>query len=452
MADNIDRDAISDAAESAGAEMYSTIPSSGEGTALLADAEGGESPTLVSDKTWPIPDGAPPPTGTIFSSAMNLAACALGASMLSLPYAMMISGPIVAMQFIGIFAVMAFISAQAVVNAGLRCNKSSYDDIIRHYFGPVQGLVAEILLAVALMVAAISYIVGLADLLPKMLPIPSCVGRDSLIIITLIILFPVTLIGNLAAFGPASAIAAAGCYMQAAALVMQLFTSKEWESPPTETWESVNLGGLVYSMPMICFVYAFHYVLTETLCELRNATRMRMALVNATTIAIQIGCYIPVALAGFLIYSGKNITTNAVEGLPPGSIAGFIATWSIGGLLLITYSLFIIPLRQKLEKKLYGSLTSSMRDVKRIALAAALNIFVGGAALSLPDLGLANSLAGGCIALIMFFFPGRLMVRFQNEKEFEDRDPLRLVIGGTFVFFGGLICLVGLFGNLVFDF
>eukprot|EP00178_Gracilaria_changii_P012367 TRINITY_DN34_c0_g1_i2.p1 TRINITY_DN34_c0_g1~~TRINITY_DN34_c0_g1_i2.p1 ORF type:complete len:451 (+),score=66.60 TRINITY_DN34_c0_g1_i2:4331-5683(+) len=450
MADTTDK-IIPDAAEAAGAEMYSSIPSSGEGTALL-DAESGRSETLVSDKTWPIPGDAPTPTGTIFSSAMNLAACALGASMLSLPYAMMISGPIVAMQFIGIFAVMAFISAQAIVNAGLRCGKSSYDDIVRHYFGFGQGLVAEILLAVALIVAAISYIVGLADLLPKMLPIPSCVVRDSLILITLIVLFPVTLIGNLAAFGPASAIAAAGCYLQAAALVMQLFTNKEWETPPPETWESVNLGGLIYSLPMICFVYAFHYVLTETLCELRNSTRMRMALVNATTIGIQIGCYIPVALAGYLIYSGKGITTNVLEGLPSGSFAGFVATWSIGGLLLITYSLFIIPLRQKLEKKLFGSLTSSMRDVKRIGLAAVLNLFVALAAVSLPDLGLANTLAGGCIALIMFFFPGRLMVRFQSEKDFEERDPLRLVIGGTFVFFGGLICLVGLFGNLIFKF
>lgn len=285
-----------------------------------------------------------------------------------------------------------------------------------------------------------------------MLPIPSCFGRDVLIMLTLVLLYPVTLVGNLAAFGPASAIAAGGCYLQAAALVLQLFTNGEWESPDDSTWESVNLGGLVYSLPMICFVYAFHYVLTETLCELQNSTRMRMALVNATTIGIQIGCYIPVAIAGYLIYSGKGITTNVLEKLPAGSLAGFVATWSIGGLLLITYSLFIIPLRQKLEKKIFGSLTESIKDPKRLFLAATLNVFVAIAALLLPDLGLANTLAGGCIALIMFYFPGRLMVRFQSDLPFEYRDPLRLVIGGIFVFFGVLICFVGLFGNLIFSF
>lgn len=79
---------------------------------------------------------------------------------------MMISGPFVALVYLLVFGIMAFFAAQAVVNAGLRCKKSSYGDIVRHYFGPVQGTVAEVLLAVALMVAAISYIVGLADLLP----------------------------------------------------------------------------------------------------------------------------------------------------------------------------------------------------------------------------------------------------------------------------------------------
>lgn len=125
--------------------------------------------SAISNVTWagePESEGAPEKTGSVFSSAMNLAACALGASMLSLPYTMMISGPIVALEFLVLFAIMAIFAAQAVVNAGLRCQKSSYGEIVRHFFGPVQGTIAEVLLSVALIVAAISYIVGLVDLLP----------------------------------------------------------------------------------------------------------------------------------------------------------------------------------------------------------------------------------------------------------------------------------------------
>lgn len=281
-----------------------------------------------------------------------------------------------------------------------------------------------------------------------------CLTRTTRIVCVLGVLYSATLISSLAAFGPASAIAAAGCYLQALALVAQLFTASgdaAWTAPPADVWVSVNLGGLLYSFPMICFVYAFHYVLTDTLAELQNPTRMRMALVNASTVGIMLGCYIPVAVAGYLAYSGKGIPTNVLAGLAPGSSTAFIAKWSIGALLLITYALFIIPLRRKIET-MTGGLTSEMKSPRRMAIAAVLNLFVCITAVSLPDLGLANTLAGGCIALIMFFFPGRLMVRYQMDLPFEDRDPLRLGIGYIFVFFGSLICLIGLFGGMIFDF
>lgn len=86
--------------------------------------------------------------------------------MLSLSYTMMLSGPVVSLLFLFVFALMAIQAAQAVVNAGLRSKKSSYGAIVRYYFGPWQGTIVEILLSIALIVAAISYIVGLVDLLP----------------------------------------------------------------------------------------------------------------------------------------------------------------------------------------------------------------------------------------------------------------------------------------------
>lgn len=417
---------------------------------------------ISTNLTWagePEAPGAPEKNATIFAASMNLAACALGASMLSLPYTMMISGPIVALQFLIFFAIMAFFAAQAVVNAGLRSKKSNYADIVRHYFGSVQGTIADVLLAIALIVAAISYIVGLVDLLPDLIPFTAFLSRTMRIILILICLFPVTLIGSLAVFGPASAFAVAGCYIQAFALVLQLFTASSkpdgtpaWTSPAPAVWSAVSLPGLIYSMPMICFVYAFHYVLTDTLGELETPTRMRMAKVNFISIAMMLGCYFPVALSGYLVLSGDNIPTNVLTALAAGSPAAFIAKLSIGALLLITYSLFIIPLRRKLEIICFASLTESMKSPKRIMVAAFLNAFVCIASIGLPDLGLANTLAGGCIALIMFFFPGRLMLRHQLDLPFENRDPLRMGIGGIFVFSGTLICLVGLFGNMIFNF
>lgn len=283
----------------------------------------------------------------------------------------------------------------------------------------------------------------------KMIPVLQHVSRNALIVITLATLFPFTLISNLASFGAASGLAVFGCYVQAGALLAQLFTQSDWEVPPRSVWYSVDMGGLLYCMPMTCFVYAFHYVLTETLCELKHSTRKRITVVDMSTICIQIGCYLPMAIAGYLAYSGKNIPTNVLEGLPAGSTSVVIARWSIGGLLLVTYSLFIIPLRQKLEKKLYGILTSSMSDPRRVGAVVALNVSVGIAAVSLPNLGLANSVAGGCIALIMLFYPGRMMLLGIEGERGGWKQWARKTVGVVFALMGVLICFVGIFGKII---
>lgn len=79
---------------------------------------------------------------------------------------MMISGPVISLEFLIIFGIMAFVAAQAIVRAGLQARRSSYSAIVQHFFGFVPGVLVDILLSTALLVAAISYIVGLSDLLP----------------------------------------------------------------------------------------------------------------------------------------------------------------------------------------------------------------------------------------------------------------------------------------------
>lgn len=281
------------------------------------------------------------------------------------------------------------------------------------------------------------------------MPFISCLSRNTLIFSILVLLFPMTLISSLAAFGAASFFAAAGCYVQALALIVNLAVQSDWKVPAESVWVGINPFGVLYSQPMICFVYAFHYVLTDTLTELENPTRMRMTMVNLTTVLIMIGCYVPVAIAGYLAFSGENIQDNLLAQLPTGPVS-IIAKLSIAALLLITYSLFIIPLRRKLEEA-SGGLTAGMKDPKRIVIAGVLLLVVATISVALPNLGLANALAGGCIALVMFFFPGRLMLQSQLDLPLEQRDPLRIGIGGIFIFFGSLICFMGLFGPILID-
>lgn len=394
---------------------------------------------------------APAKTGTIISSAMNLAACALGASMLSLPYAMMVAGPIPALTLLVLFAVVSYFTAEAVVNAGIRCRKSSYADIVRYYFGDVQGAVCDILLSVALAVAAISYIVGLRDLLPNLIPQLANVSSATRVIGVLAVLYPVTLISSLAVFGPVSMFAATGCYIQAIALVIQYMTSDTGATVTSAKLTNFDFQGLLFCLPMVCFVYAFHYVLTDTLSEVSNPTPERMSKISFTTIAILILCYLPVAISGYLSTTGVCGSSNLLNCFGQGSLTITIANWSIGLLLFLTYSLFIIPLRRKLENVFYGEQTTSMFAPKRLVIAAGLMTTIAIISITLKDLGLANTLAGGCIALVMFYFPGALMWRMEMDVPVDQRDRKNLIFGGIFMFIGLLVCSMGFFGSILFS-
>lgn len=278
------------------------------------------------------------------------------------------------------------------------------------------------------------------------------------IIYCLLALYPITMVGSLAAFGPASSFAVAGCYIFAVSLLLQAFNAPGlWKTPSLSVWTSFSLSGLVFSLPMICFVYAFHYVQTDTLSELQNPTFSRMRAVNLNTVAILFICYIFVSLCGYLLQSGgvprnANISSNILNDLPQSSTSVLLAKWSIGSLLLITYSLFIIPLRRKLELLLFQSLETSFFSTKRLMVAAVINILVGIVSICLPNLGIANALAGGCIALIMFVFPGCFIIKIQMEQTLSERNVVQIAIGITFVFFGSLIAFVGLFGSAIFEF
>lgn len=271
-------------------------------------------------------------------------------------------------------------------------------------------------------------------------------------------LYPVTLVWSLAAFGPASSIAVAGCYIFASSLLLQTVkTPGLWKSPSLSVWTSFSLSGLVFSLPMICFVYAFHYVQTDTLSELQNPSFSRIRSVNVSTVSILLVCYIFVGICGYLLQSGgihenANISSNILNDLPKSSTSVLLAKWSIGSLLLITYSLFIITLRRKLEMLLFQSLDNSFFSKNRLLVAALINIGVGIVSICLPNLGIANALAGGCIALIMFEFPGCFIIKIQMERDYSERSVIQVAIGISFCFFGSLIAIIGLFGSAIFEF
>jgi hypothetical protein len=177
-------------------------------------------------------------------------------------------------------------------------------------------------------------------------------------------------------------------------------------------------------------------------------------MVNLLTVVTLLGCYLPLAGAGYLLYSGADIPSNMLTKLSESSLAVLMARLVMGCLLFGTYSLFIIPLRRKLEIRLYSRLTTEMYDARRLLVAVVLMLLVLVTSIELRDLGLANALAGGCLGLVMLSFPGAMILHGERKPNAtvavtgadDARASRRVVLGYGFLGAGVGIAFVGLFG------
>jgi Transmembrane amino acid transporter protein len=179
-----------------------------------------------------------------------------------------------------------------------------------------------------------------------------------------------------------------------------------------------------------------------------------MSMVNLMTVVTLLGCYLPLGVAGYVLYSGSHIPSNMLTKLSETSLAVLIARIVMGCLLFGTYSLFIIPLRRKLEMKLYSRLSVETTDSRRLSVAAVLMLAVLGSSIELRDLGLANAIAGGCLGLVILSFPGAMILHGERGPGASvaltagdaNRRSKRVILGYGFIGCGIVIAFFGLFG------
>ena len=397
-----------------------------------------------------------PPGGSVYTSSANLSACAFGASMLSLPYVLHISGPIWGIALLLLTGALSMHAAQAIYEAGRESGKTTYAGIARAVLGIPAGAISEFLIAISLLLAAITYVVGIADLLPLILPPAKLIPRTGRILLILLAEFWPTLISDLSIFGKASAFACAGCYLLAMTMLFQVVSILTGEdnylSSSSGSLSQFHFRGVLYSLSITAFVYAFHFIYADTIHELKDPTPRRVRKLNLTTFAILACCYVPFTVLGYIAAGTKgHIDANVLTSFGEQSIPAKIARISITLLLLVTYPLLIIPLRRRGEKLLHLIEWVDNDAADPIVMSGIVAALVGIVASFLTDLGDANAIAGGCLSLVMYLFPGLFLISLERRKESQqDRSLWKILLGSVLVIVSVLASVLGLFGQALF--
>ncbi|KAK1868009.1 hypothetical protein I4F81_010506 [Pyropia yezoensis] len=352
----------------------------------------------------PLSAGTPLPHATIPASVLNLSACAFGASILSIPHAFAAAGgPAAGIATLVAVAAASAWSAGVMADAGRATGAPALRSIIGATFGLLAGAATDMAVCGALAVAAVSYVCGVVELVPLLLPsLFGWMPRLGLVVGTVVALAGPCLVGDLAAFGPTSAIA------------------------------------------------------------LASPTRQRLHAVVRWSVVTLTSCYVPFGLAGLLLYAtpgpegaltahGTGVPLNVLAGVGDGSPVVTVARVAIAALLVLTYPLLVIPLRRRVEAGVWGAVQPA--GGRRVAVVAALSVGVGAVSGGLRDLGAANDVAGGAIAVIMFVVPGGLsaMRGWSELREGEGKTAAwtRMAVGGGAILLGLVTAAVGL-GGLFF--
>eukprot|EP00808_Paulinella_micropora_P016478 g19026.t1 len=408
------------------------------------------------------------------SVSINLSACAFGASMLALPYSLELVGPLLALFILCVMCWLAAQSALSLVRVGIKCGGSAR--VVAVFLGHRMEALYQAIVSLCLVSAALSYIVGLAELLPALCPAffspvgasaASSGSHTSHVLLVMVLISPLTLVPSLGDFGPTSVLACTGCYLQAFALLVKAATSTSSNTPNTPftptgsaspapsavgsvqtPWLKFAPQHVLVILPLMTFLFAYHYVLQDSLAELNRESVAGTTKILRHTSLTLMGCYLLVGVCGYVIFGGVNVPGNVLPTLTGASAV--IAQWAIAALLFLTYPLFLIPLRKRVQALLFDyhvpedpHRTAPLGVRFRAALLLA--VLVGIAALALPDLMVANQVAGACVALVMFAFPGLVELALARSRLSTDVSCMMgYVRGGTFLCLGLTVALLGL--------
>ena len=391
-------------------------------------------------------------SGDVLLSCANLAACAFGASMLSLPLVLKITGAFWGVLLIGGTGILAILSAQVLSDAGRTVNKDSYKDVAGALLGRQGAAIAGILVSFSLYFAAVSYIVGASEVAPRMFSVLQSVPRAALMAAIVGVEFFAVLVSNLSVFGYASGIACIGCYIQAFVLVVKFFTTSDKLHLPGSlgSLSAFSLEGFLLSLPLASFVFAYHYIYLDIIEELEQNTQSNTWRINRLTLLILWSCYLPFTICSYALVKHTTLGPNVLTSLD-GSWTVFVARFSLVALLILTFPLLAIPLRKRVEKVLVPYLSNLSTFQQGICSSAVLNTVIFATALTFTDLGVANTIAGGCLAIIMFIFPGLFLVVSEEAKSSEQGNTTKNRIFGWFLIaFGVITAFMGLFGSYLF--
>ena len=255
----------------------------------------------VSSAPASAPGPARAPRGaSVFTSASNLANCAVGAGILSLPYAVRETGAILGLVLCTLVAFVIVFTLRVLVRAGDAYDAASYQELVRKALGPVASVFVSLTLIVYIFGSCVAYTIIVADAVDAVSaaarrPLDADrlgPSRDAIVVVTSVfVLLPLSLLRRTESLGPASTLTIVALAYTVAAVIFEATRAfrgdDDDDDDATERWgwdpadgtatvagRTVDLwrfdAGTVLALPVFVFAFQCHIQILSIYAELRD--------------------------------------------------------------------------------------------------------------------------------------------------------------------------------------
>uniref|UniRef100_A0A7S1XFA0 Amino acid transporter transmembrane domain-containing protein n=1 Tax=Compsopogon caeruleus TaxID=31354 RepID=A0A7S1XFA0_9RHOD len=400
--------------------------------------------------------GTAGPAFSVGAMVATLVAGSLGTSVVTASFIAAAAGPIPAVLLMLVVAALSRMSAGVLVRGGKRTHADVYAQIVEEEFGGAAATIAELLTLFCLFCAAASHIFTLVEFLSRiqvgglvLMAETSRVTRTALVVVAM---FPLTLIANVSWFGLSSIVVCVCCFIALCAMVARMCVSF-WLGQlrfNVENLLAVHPAGIFLALPLVSFNFAYHFILTDVLCQLNRPSMIRISTALSLTTVTLLALYIPSALTGFVLFGGDNVPASVLDWPQNHTDTLAMTLWPTVLLWIASYPLLTVPLRRSIER-LYFSVETEAISLRRVTAAVVLSVFAFVMVLVQTDLTLINAVSSGSMALLVYFFPGLLSLRasVDTRKAKYDLESRRSVyIGLTATLMGVIVCFLGILQSI----
>ncbi|NXN91541.1 AVT2 protein, partial [Rhinopomastus cyanomelas] len=407
--------------------------------------------------------------GSALSSAgavFILLKSALGAGLLSFPWAFGRAGGVVPALLVELGSLVFLVSGLAVLGyAAALSAQPTYQGVVRELCGVAVGKLCEVCFLLNLFMISVALLRVVGDQLEKLCdslypngtlngvpPLPPWYvdQRFTLSALCVLVIFPLSVPREIS-FQKYSSILGtmAACYLTLVIILKYYLQAESLGSPQSLPDSRASSWASVFSViPTICFGFQCHEACVAIYSSMRNQSFTHWVAVSVLSMLICLLIYSLTGLYGYLTF-GQSVASDVLMSYPGNDPVVIVARLLFGVSVITIYPIVVL-----LGRSVVGDVwatpkcgTTAAPAVqerrRRVALTVSWMATTLTTALFVPDIGKVIELIGGISAFFIFIFPGKGLCLVCVSKT-HSLDPWKraalMAWGGLSVLGGAFVC------------